>query len=108
VLSKNGDCNFLLSLNNIAMGIDDVHHYNQSKSSLEVGDCLVLYTDGVTEATDGSENLYGEERFCDKLQIQVSNPVEVILNKIEVDLDKFQGENQFDDITMLFIRRNET
>ncbi len=105
VLAKNGDCRFLPTLNNIAMGIADEHHYNQVDSNLEVGDSLILYTDGVTEATDGSDNLYGEERFCEKLKINVSNPVEVLLNKIEDDLDKFQGENQFDDITMLFIRR---
>ena len=105
ILDKKGECKFLEAISNIAMGIDDEHHYIQSDSHLEVGDSLVLYTDGVTEATDGSDNLYGEERFCDKLKINVSNPVEVILNKIEVDLDKFQGEHQFDDITMLFIRR---
>jgi len=105
ILDKNGECKFLEAVSNIAMGIDDEHLYNQGDSNLEVGDSLVLYTDGVTEATDGSDNLYGEERFCDILKINVSNPVEVLLNIIEVDLDKFQGEHQFDDITMLFIRR---
>ena len=63
---------------------------------------IYLYTDGVTEATDANEQLYGEERLLNILNSLEKSGVEEICTKVKVDVDLFVGEApQFDDITML-------
>lgn len=69
------------------------------------GDFLFLYTDGVAEATNAEEQLYGTERMVDALN-SVGNvtPRELLL-AVRADIDRFVGEaEQFDDITMLALQ----
>ena len=69
---------------------------------LEPGDELYLYTDGVTEATNSSQELFGEERLQAALNEEPDLPVHKLLPKIKGCIDAFVGEaEQFDDITML-------
>jgi sigma-B regulation protein RsbU (phosphoserine phosphatase) len=67
-----------------------------------MGDLLYLYTDGVTEATDGNLELYGEKRLQEALNRQGKVPVRQLLTGIRQSIDHFVGDvEQFDDITML-------
>ena len=70
--------------------------------SLEPGDKLFQYTDGVTEATDSANQLYGMERLSDVLNKVKDDTPEAVLDAVKTDLDEFVGDApQFDDITML-------
>ena len=70
--------------------------------TLSPGDKLFLYTDGVTEATDVEEKLFGMERLEDALNLVADRKPEEILQAIKEELDAFVGSApQFDDITML-------
>ena len=63
---------------------------------------MYLYTDGVTEATNGAQELFGEERLQQALNDNPDLPVEELLPKIKRSIDTFVGDaDQFDDITML-------
>lgn len=76
--------------------------------TLEEGDMLYLYTDGVTEATDIHEELYGEERLLNRLNKDKDLPLKDILCGIKNDIDTFvKGAPQFDDITMLMLKINK-
>ena len=76
--------------------------YRKNELQLQPGDKIYLYTDGVTEATDANEQLYGEERLLNILNSLEKSGVEEICTKVKVDVDLFVGEApQFDDITML-------
>ena len=76
--------------------------YRENTLQLEPGDALYLYTDGVTEATNGSQELFGEERLQTALNEEPDLPVHRLLPKIKGCIDTFVGEaEQFDDITML-------
>ena len=76
--------------------------YRKNELQLQPGDKIYLYTDGVTEATDANEQLYGEERLLNILNSIETSGVENICTKIKEDVDLFVGEApQFDDITML-------
>lgn len=78
--------------------------YKKQEMQLEPGDMLYLYTDGVTEATDSSEQLYGEERLLSAMKDPAEN-VKELCGRIRKDVDGFVGEApQFDDITMLCIQ----
>lgn len=70
--------------------------------TLEPGDKLFQYTDGVTEAIDSANQLYGMERLSDVLnKVKDDTPV-AVLDAVKTDIDEFVGDApQFDDITML-------
>ncbi len=80
--------------------------YLPLEMTLESGDALYLYTDGVTEATDMRQQLFGEDRLLATLTEQAKSTPMCILNGVHAAVDAFVGEApQFDDITMLAIRR---
>lgn len=76
--------------------------YKSGSITLGVGDKVFQYTDGVTEATDVQNKLYGMERLSTVLnQVRDKKPDE-ILPAVKNDIDAFVGTApQFDDITML-------
>ena len=90
----------------VLAGMDGVR-YRKNELDLAPGDAIYLYTDGVTEATDLNEELYGEDRLHAVLQKYKDESMEVICNEIKKDVDLFAGEApQFDDITMLALKYN--
>lgn len=76
--------------------------YKCGEMRLEVGDKIFQYTDGVTEATNAHNELYGMDRLMEILGENSALPPTELLPKIKEDIDRFVGEApQFDDITML-------
>lgn len=85
----------------VLAGMEDVR-FRAGSLTLEPGDKLFQYTDGVTEATNAREELYGMQRLTDALASCSACSPEDILPAIRRDIDKFVGDApQFDDITML-------
>ena len=81
--------------------------YKKNEFQLEKGDVIYLYTDGVTEATDLSNELYGEERLLSILNKCAELSVDEMCAGVKDDVDKFVGDApQFDDITMLTLKYN--
>ena len=83
--------------------------FTEGRITLGEGDKLFHYTDGVTEATNTHNVLYGKERLLLVLnKNKQQNPKET-LSSVKADIDDFVGKApQFDDITMLCVeyRRN--
>ena len=78
--------------------------YRQNELILEKGDRIFLYTDGVTEATDIDNQLYGDDRLIECLNKTTDMKAKNVIGAVLEDVDKFTGENeQFDDITMLML-----
>lgn len=76
--------------------------YEEYELMLSSGDRLYLYTDGVAEATNSNNELYGTERMLAALNRCKEGSPEELLHHIKEDVDSFVGEApQFDDITML-------
>ncbi len=83
--------------------------YRKTEIQLSPGDQIYLYTDGVTEATDKDDKLYGEERLINLLNSLGKNDMEVksLCEAVKRDIDRFVGDApQFDDITMVSFRLN--
>lgn len=79
--------------------------YRSGELTLSPGETLYLYTDGVTEATDASNALYGEERLKKILDRCGTESPHGLLPLVKADIDAFVGEApQFDDITMLALQ----
>ena len=76
--------------------------YRIGELTMNPGDRLFLYTDGVPEATNIHNKLYGEERLLTFMNQNASAPATELLPALKDNIDEFVGEApQFDDITML-------
>jgi sigma-B regulation protein RsbU (phosphoserine phosphatase) len=76
--------------------------YKDYEIQFEPGDKLFLYTDGVPEATNVEEEMFGTDRLLDALNTDVYAPVEEMLRNVRKAVSEFTpGAEQFDDLTML-------
>ena len=83
--------------------------YRKNELHLSAGDEIFLYTDGVTEASNASGALYGEDRLLALLNTLKEMTGEEICEAVKADLAEFVGDApQFDDITMLYLKYNGT
>ena len=85
----------------VLAGMEGVR-YRPSELTLYPGDRLFLYTDGVPEATNVNNKLYGEERLLEFMNNNMTEDAVALLPALKANIDEFVGEApQFDDITML-------
>ena len=79
--------------------------FREHEFQLNPGDSFFVYTDGVVEATDADNELYGSDRMLQALNRNPDAQPEQMLANISQDIDRFvDGAEQFDDITMLCFR----
>ena len=85
----------------VLAGMEGVR-YRVGELTLNPGDRLFLYTDGVPEATNVENKLYGEDRLLAFMNQNACMEAEKLLPALKTNIDEFVGEApQFDDITML-------
>ena len=78
--------------------------FSEGRITLAEGDKLFHYTDGVTEATNANNELYGKKRLLSVLNKNKGQTPKETLSSVKSDIDDFVGEApQFDDITMLCV-----
>ncbi len=76
--------------------------FKEHEFELNPGDSIFVYTDGVAEATNLDNELYGTDRMLANLNENKDANPEFLLKQLKKDVDEFVGEApQFDDITML-------
>ncbi len=79
--------------------------FEEHEFKLDPGDSLFVYTDGVTEATDTDNTLFGTDRLLTSLNKAKNADATALLGFVKEDIDVFVGNApQFDDITMLCFR----
>ena len=79
--------------------------YPDFEIKLEKGDIIYLYTDGVTEAENVTNELYGTERLLNVIRGNYNCDMKEFCDNIEKDIHDFEkGNEQFDDLTMLALR----
>jgi serine phosphatase RsbU (regulator of sigma subunit) len=91
--------------NSFPVGLIPDADYADSSVMLEPGDTLVLFSDGVTEAMDPDEGMFGAEGLQAVLQGQQDVPLDQLQETILNAVEKFtRGASQADDITLLLVR----
>lgn len=86
----------------VVVGVVDGVKYNEYQIAMEPGSKLFVYTDGVPEATNSDEELFGTDRMIDALNIDPDADPRSILKNVNEEVSKFVGNApQFDDLTML-------
>lgn len=86
----------------IPIGAMDGYKYKDYKFKLKTGNKLFIYTDGVPEAEDDNDKMFGLDNMIKSLNKVKESSCTGILNSMKNDVDKFvNGAVQFDDLTML-------
>lgn len=102
IVHADGKCEYLKSRTGFVLAGMEGMKYRANEMTLNKGDRIFLYTDGVTEATDKNEALYGEDRLISYIDKNKDLKAEALLSGLKEDIDLFVGDApQFDDITML-------
>jgi serine phosphatase RsbU (regulator of sigma subunit) len=86
------------------LGILDEANYEETRLQLEPGDKIVFYTDGIVEAMNEKEEMYGFERLQEVLESSRSASAEELLKSILENVKVFTGEaEQHDDLTAIVV-----
>ncbi len=102
VMRKGGDFELFKDKHGFVLAGMDGARYREYELGLNVGDRIFVYTDGVPEATDASNTLYGTDRMLAALNRAKAGSCRRLLESLHNDVDLFVGSaDQFDDITML-------
>ena len=100
-----GSYELVIYRHSMPVGTMEGIRFEQHEFHLNPGDSIFVYTDGVAEATNGDDELYGTERMLSALNSEPDAQPEQVLGNVMNDINGFvDGAEQFDDITMLCIR----
>ena len=90
----------------LPLGLFSSSQYPVQHVSLDPGDSLVLYTDGITESQDPAGNQYEEDRLIRALRDHYNHTTEVAADSVLQDVARFrQTGSPSDDMTLLIVRR---
>ncbi len=99
---KDGKFELALYRHSPAVATMEGIRFKEHEFELFPGDSLFVYTDGVPEATDANNELYGTDRMLEALNSNPNATVKELLTSVKSSIDEFVGTApQFDDITML-------
>jgi sigma-B regulation protein RsbU (phosphoserine phosphatase) len=88
----------------VLAGLEGIR-YTEGELLMRSGDELFLYTDGITEAVNGQDALFGEKRLIEAVNVYNGLPLKEFTDAIKQEIEKFaDGAEQADDITMLVLK----
>ena len=107
MLLRSGRYEIYRDKHGMGLGMFDAVKYTDYELTLQKGDGLFVYTDGVAEATDADKVLFGTDRTLQALNTDPGASPEQVLKNVRAAIDGFVKEApQFDDLTMLCLRYN--
>ena len=99
---KDGEFELVVYRHSPAVAVMEGIPFREHSFELHPGDTLFVYTDGVAEATDVKNELFGTDRMLTALNRKANGTPEELLGEVQKEVDAFVGDApQFDDITML-------
>ena len=86
----------------LPLGLFEQAEYGEGEITLGPGDALLLYSDGISEAIDGTDQEFGEERLRAFWQTHGARPAAEVLERVFAEVEKFRGKApQSDDMTVV-------
>jgi len=105
MLVRNGDVTEIFTDGSFPIGLMPEANYIAADVTLHPGDTLALFSDGITEASDPDEQLFGTARLREVLSGQHDSPLDHLQKRVLDSVEKFtRGASQADDITLLLVR----
>ena len=113
LITADGQCRLLEVDTNLPLGIEDHYRYEEQQMAFPEDTALLLYTDGLTEAmyisADGGRKLFGEDRLLHDLEKNRQASAIEVIDYLKQHVNVFaDGTVQGDDLTLLFLRKNES
>lgn len=106
ILKRNGRFEVVRDKHGFVLGGVAEMKYPETRLHLEEGDVLFIYTDGVTEANAADGTQFGEQRLLAALNRNAEGSMDALVGGVEQEISAFAADTpQFDDITMLALRR---
>ena len=103
-IMHNGEFTLMHDKHGLVLGGMEHSKYKEYEFRLEPGDKLFVYTDGVPEATDSENRLFGTDRMLEALNRNPEGSPKEVLHEVRVAIKEFVKEaEQFDDLTMMCI-----
>jgi serine phosphatase RsbU (regulator of sigma subunit) len=91
----------------LALGVLDAFPYEQATVTLEPGDCLVVYSDGIPDASDELGGFFGEERLVQCIRDHAARPAASIMQHIIDSVCAHEsGAERTDDLTIMVVKRS--
>jgi len=108
IKQNGGEYKYLQLDSNIVLGIFDEAKFNVYETQLKAGDIIFAYTDGITEALNPNNELYGEDRLLNCINKYKDNEIIMeIYDGIKTDVTNYtQSMPQSDDLTGLIFKYN--
>ena len=103
ILISDGQC-FRLTEGGPVMGVFPDQGYATQEIELRRGDCLALFTDGVTEARNAVGEEFGEERLQELLMTNVKLSAAELREKIIAAVTEFGNGSFYDDVTLMVLK----
>jgi serine phosphatase RsbU (regulator of sigma subunit) len=105
ILIRRGVAEEAFTEGSFPVGLVPEAEYPATRIDLQPGDTLVLFSDGVTEAMNPSEELFGVARLREVLSGQMETPLDQIQKCVLESVENFsRGASQADDLTLLLVR----
>jgi len=106
VVKRKGDVWEAELIGGLPLGSMAVPEYEEKTIKLQPGDYIILYTDGISEATNKAEEMYAEERLIESIrQADANFSAEEMIKHILQDVMAFVGNaEQYDDMTLVVLR----
>jgi sigma-B regulation protein RsbU (phosphoserine phosphatase) len=105
ILRRNGGLIERLDVGGLPLGIQADAKYESASVALASGDWLVVFTDGLVEAVNASDEEYGEAKVLVVLENAGSTSPQELLNQLMAGLDLFVGNTpQHDDVTCMLLK----
>jgi len=107
IIRPGSDIEVMESTGGLALGVMEDFRYGSKTMTLHCGDLILLYSDGVTEAMNRDEEMFGEKRLMEAMNTLKDHSVEETIKGILDSVNAFcQDAPRADDITLMAIRFN--
>ena len=106
LLFREGRCR-RLTTGGLALGIEPAAHYRWEALEMLPGDCLLLFTDGLSEALNFNDEAFGMERIerAAMAAIQENRSADAICRHVMWEMRRFAGlQTRFDDLTLVVLK----
>jgi serine phosphatase RsbU (regulator of sigma subunit) len=108
LLVRAGGATLELATPGIALGVLEEVTLGEAEVTLDPGDILICYTDGVTEAINGAEESFGVPRLTEVVAANRERSAAGLLSTINEALLRFTERPPFDDVTLVVIKRTSS
>ena len=95
-----------LSTDDIVLGIVPDYHFTEKTVTIKPGDLIIICSDGIKEAENKEEQQFGEIRLIETIQKNITDPPELLIEKIFRAVDEFVDQSSIsDDKTLVILKR---